>query len=83
MAVTTPISEERWARPDLTRDMPVKWFGCDVPNNVTAIEIRRNYLYDQLEVHWRVKGTVEVHTMPFEQTDEGVTAALAAMKLTC
>lgn len=63
--------------------MPKKWFGLDVPEHVTVIELRHNYLTAQLEVWWRVKGTTEVHTMPFEQTDEGVMAALTAMKLTC
>ena len=44
----------------------------------------RSYLTDdQLLVRWRVKGDTTIHEMPFEQTDEGVTAALAAMKLTC
>jgi len=82
VALTTPISEQRWARPYITRDMPAKWFGHDVPAHITVIELRRN-LYDELEAHWRVKGTFDVHTMPFNQTDEGVMAVLAAMKLTC
>lgn len=83
MAVTTQISEQRWAKPYLTRDLPKKWFGRDVPSHITVIELRRNTLTDQLEAWWRVHGTTEVHTMPFEQTDEGVQAVLVAMKLTC
>lgn len=63
--------------------MPKKWFGHDVPDHVMVIEIRRNSLSDQIEAWWRVRNTTEVHTMPFEQTDEGVMAVLTAMKLTC
>jgi hypothetical protein len=43
----------------------------------------RDCLKDQLMVRWRVKGDPDIHEMPFETTDEGVTAALIAMKLTC
>ena len=85
MALTTPISEYagNWRRPSPRAIVPPKmWFGHDVPDHVMAIEMRRN-LYDELEAHWRVKGTTEVHTMPFKQTDEGVMAVLVAMKLTC
>jgi hypothetical protein len=63
--------------------MPKKWFGLDVPAHVTVIELRRNFLTDELEAWWRVQGTTEVHTMPFNHTDEGVLAVLTAMKLTC
>jgi len=59
------------------------WFGRRVPDGVSAISMMRDYLSDQLMVRWRVKGDPDIHEMPFEQTDEGVTAALAAMKLTC
>lgn len=83
MAVTTPTSELRWARPFFTRDVPKSWFGVDVPEHVTVIELRRNNMTDELEAWWRVKGTTEVHTMPFKQTDEGVLAVITAMKLTC
>lgn len=83
VAPTTLTSERRWARPFLTRDVPKKWFGLDVPEHVTVIELRHNHLTDELEAWWRVKGTTEIHTMPFKQTDEGVMAVLTAMKLTC
>jgi len=43
----------------------------------------RSYIDDQLLVRWRVKIDDTIHEMPFEQTDEGVMAALVAMKLTC
>jgi len=59
------------------------WFGRRVPDGVAAISMMRSYLTDQLMVRWRIKGDPEIYEMPFEQTDEGVTAALAAMKLTC
>lgn len=59
------------------------WFGRAVPDGVTAISMMRDYINDQLMVRWRIKGDPEIHEMPFKQTDEGVTAALAAMKLTC
>lgn len=87
MAVTTPISEERasWNRPapwDIT-GVPQMWFGRRVPDGVLAINMMRGYNKDQLMVRWRVKGDPDIHEMPFETTDEGVMAALAAMKLTC
>jgi hypothetical protein len=59
------------------------WFGRHVPEGVTAITVLRDYIDDQLMVRWRIKGDPDIHEMPFEQTDEGVTAALVAMKLTC
>jgi hypothetical protein len=59
------------------------WFGQQVPDGVTAISMMRDYINDQLMVRWRVKDDPIIHEMPFEQTDEGVTAALVAMKLTC
>ncbi len=86
MAVTTPISEDRgdWSLPHpMTRAMPKMWFGRKVPEGVITITMMRDYINYQLVVRWRVKGDPEIHEMPFEQTDEGVMAALAAMKLTC
>jgi hypothetical protein len=47
------------------------------------ITIMRDFIMDELVVRWRVKGDAEIHQMPFEQTDEGVMAALVVMKLTC
>ena len=67
----------------MTRAMPTMWFGRHVPEGVTAITMMRSYIDDQLLVRWRVKVDDTIHEMPFEQTDEGVMAALAAMKLTC
>jgi hypothetical protein len=67
----------------MTRAMPQMWFGHHVPEGVTAITMMRSYIDEQLLVRWRVKGDPVIHEMPFEQTDEGVTAALVAMKLTC
>lgn len=47
------------------------------------IAIMRDHYTDQLFVRWRVKGEEQIHEMPFNQSDEGVMAALVAMKLTC
>ena len=54
-----------------------------MPNCVLTAQLFRDCLNDQFMVRWRVKGDPDIHEMPFEQTDEGVIAALAAMKLTC
>jgi hypothetical protein len=59
------------------------FYGQPAPDGVTAIEIMRDTLWHELHVRWRVKDDPTIHEMPFEQTDEGVTAALVAMKLTC
>jgi hypothetical protein len=69
----------------MTRAMPQMWFGQRVPEGITAITLVRSYLDDQLLVRWRTRHDIsdEIHEMPFEQTDEGVQAALVAMKLTC
>jgi hypothetical protein len=67
----------------MTMAAPLRWFGQDVPENVMNIAIMRDLYTDQLLVRWRVKGEEQIHEMPFEQTDEGVMAALVAMKLTC
>jgi hypothetical protein len=67
----------------MTRAQPLKWFGLDVPEGVINISIMRSYETDQVMVRWRVKGEEQIHEMPFNQSDEGVMAALAAMKLTC
>jgi len=86
VALTTQTSEERgnWSRPHpMTRALPLPWFGRTVPDGVTAISMMRDYTNDQLTVRWRIKGDPEIHEMPFNQSDEGVMAALAAMKLTC
>ncbi len=88
MALTTPISEDRgnWSSPHpMTRAMPLPWFGQQVPEGIIAITIMRDYINDQLLVRWRTRHDIsdKIHEMPFEQTDEGVTAALVAMKLAC
>lgn len=67
----------------MTRAQPLKWFGLDVPEGVTNIAIMRSYETDEVLVRWRIKGDSTIHEMPFNQSDEGVLAALAAMKLTC
>ena len=86
MAVTTQISEAsgNWVRPaPWSRAVPQMWFGRSVPDGVTAITMMRDYINDQLMVRWRVKGDPVIHEMPFETSDDGVMAALTAMKLTC
>lgn len=89
MAVTTQTSDiyvdcGNWSRPNpMTRSMPTMWFGQKVPDGVMHITIMRDFLNDELLVRWRVKGDEEIHQMPFDQSDNGVMASLAAMKLTC
>lgn len=82
MAVTTQISDA-WLRPYFTQQTPQKWFGYEVPEHVTRIEIMRDVEWGELRVRWKVRGDDAIHSMPFEQTDEAVQAVLAAMKLTC
>lgn len=67
----------------MTRAMPTMWFGHPVPEGVTHVTVMRDFHTDDLLVRWRIKGDDEIHEMPFAQTDEGVMAALTAMKLTC
>ncbi len=67
----------------MTRELAKAWFGQPVPERVVAIEVLFNSEIGQREVRWKLWNDPTVHTMPFEQTDEGVVAALVAMKLTC
>jgi hypothetical protein len=87
VALTTLTSDiGNWSRPHpMTRARPQMWFGCHVPEGITAITVMRSYIDDQLLVRWRTRHDIsdEIHEMPFEQTDEGVMAAIVAMKLTC
>lgn len=82
MAVTTPTSDDNlqavWVGPNT-----LLFFGRKVPEGVTAAELLRDMYTDQVMVRWRVKGDPTIHEMPFNQSDEGVMAALVAMKLTC
>jgi hypothetical protein len=75
VALTTRISEGVWLE-------GYKFFGVDLPKGVTHCRLIRDHLWDVVNVQWITKDGVQ-HSMPFEQTDEGVIAALAAMKLTC
>lgn len=83
MALTTPISSA-WKRfeappaPSMSR-----WLGHEVPVGVTHIDDLYDPLDDVLYLIWRVKGDLNTHKMPFDRTEEGVLAALVAMKLTC
>jgi hypothetical protein len=85
VALTTLTSElGSWNRPpSYTRAAPLPWFGRAVPDKITNISVMRDHINDVLLVRWRIKGDPDIHEMPFAQTDEGVMAALAAMKLTC
>ena len=87
MARITPTSDlGSWRIPSPRAIVPAEmWFGQQVPDGVTAISIMRDYSNDQIMVRWRTRHDIsdEIHEMPFEQTDEGVMAALVAMKLTC
>lgn len=87
MALTTQTSDlGNWRRPSPRSIVPAEmWFGQQVPDGVTAISMMRYYISDQLMVRWRTRHDIsdEIYEMPFEQTDEGVMAALVVMKLTC
>ena len=43
----------------------------------------RDYINDQLMVRWKIKSDPVIYEMPFELSDDGLLAALTAMKLTC
>lgn len=79
MAVTTQTSEIY----HLNNPTNGMFFGRRMPDRVLTAQLFRDYKNDQLEVKWRVRGDPAVHSMPFETSDEGVMAALTAMKLTC
>ena len=75
MARTTQRSEGMWT-PGFA------FFGVPLPKGIAKCQLLHDHTYDIVNLHWiTVDG--EKHSMPFEQTDEGVTAALVAMKLTC
>jgi hypothetical protein len=82
VAHTTLTSEYR-NHPVLDGKSYKLFFGRVVPKGVVAVELMRDAVWHGLHVRWRVKGDPDIHEMPFETTDEGVIAALAAMKLTC
>ena len=83
MALTTPTSDLRIVN-YFGRSMRV-FYGQLLPEHVRHIETIRCAITYELKVRWTtVDGpTIHRHEMPFEQTDEGVTAAIVAMKLTC
>jgi hypothetical protein len=82
VAHTTPTSE--WRTHPIRDGKAYKlFFGRRVPEGVTAVNTIFDHNNDQLLVRWRIKGDPDIHEMPFTQTDEGVMAALTAMKLTC
>lgn len=78
MAAITQINEGIWGT-NGTR----MFFGRKLPDQIADIRLMRTHhnLYD-LELRWMTKNAEE-HSMPFEQSDEGVNAAFIAMKLTC
>ncbi len=77
MAVITQINEGVWGAKSRM------FFGQKIPDGVAHIQLMRTHhtFYD-VELRWITKNAEE-HAMPFEQTDEGIIAALVAMKLTC
>lgn len=85
MAHTTRTSDVcgQWVRETMPRNVPKVWFGQYAPDRVTHIEVYRDFLNYHLMVRWKALDDPEIHSMPFEQTDEGVMAVMAAMKLTC
>lgn len=78
MAAITQINEGIWGT-NGTR----MFFGHKIPNEIVDVRLMRTHhnFYD-VEIRWMTKNAEE-HAMPFEQSDEGVTAVLVAMKLTC
>jgi hypothetical protein len=78
VAAITQINEGIW-----NRNGSRLFFGRSLPEGVAHVELMRTHhtLYD-VEIRW-VTTKADEHAMPFEQTDEGVNAALVAMKLTC
>lgn len=78
MAVITQINEGVWSR-----NGSRLFFGRRLPEGVVHVELMHTNdgLYEQ-EVRWiTIDG--EKHAMPFQHSDEGLLAALTAMKLTC
>ena len=75
MAVTTQINEGIWKN-------GFSFFGVPLPKGIAHCQLSRDPIWYELQVEWITK-TGERHSMPFEQTDEGVKAALVAMQLTC
>jgi len=59
------------------------FFGRPLPKTVAHVQLMRTHhnFYD-VELRWMTTNAEE-HSMPFEQTDEGVNAAFVAMQLTC
>jgi hypothetical protein len=82
VAVTTRISDDN-IKAVRVGPNTLLFFGRKVPDGVTAAELLRDMRTDQVMVRWRVKDDPTIHEMPFNQSDEGVMAALVAMKLTC
>ena len=78
MAHITQINEGIWSR-----NGSRLFFGSALPEGVVHVELMRTHhnFYDQ-EVRWITLNGDE-HSMPFEHTDDGVNAAMVAMKLTC
>lgn len=78
MAAITQINEGIWSR-----NGSRVFFGRNLPPGVVHVEMLHKHdgLYD-VEIRW-ITSDGEKHVMPFEHTDDGVNAAMVAMKLTC
>lgn len=81
MEATTQINEGEWTR---VWTPGFVFFGVPLPKGIAQCELRRkhNRTRDFVKLHWITKYG-ERHSMPFEQTHEGITAAIVAMKLSC
>ena len=79
MAVITQINEGTWSAHKGQR----MFFGRQIPDGIAHVQLMRTHhnFYD-VELRWITK-SAEEHAMPFVQSDEGVNAAMVAMKLTC
>ena len=77
MEAITQINEGNWGP-----NAP-SFFGRAIPEGVAQIGIlRTHHTFYDLELRWTTKNAEE-HTMPFKTTDEGISVALVAMKLSC
>ena len=77
IAHTTQISKH------LSQPTSGIFFGQPTPKGVLTLQLFHDPSTDTLSVRWRVRNDPVIHEMPYEHSDEGVMAVLAAMKLTC
>jgi hypothetical protein len=57
------------------------FYGRLLPENVELVMTARSVDTSKTLIRWSNKGDPTHHVMEFEETDEGVVAALAAMRM--